>query len=127
MHLAVEILHQPFGPVDQLRPAHATVAQHLANLHTATLNEVRPLRARLAGKLPRLMRLAARSNDNKESVMGCEHLVLDFVRDHTGVRHLHSKSVATGRRPNYPWAPFGSWLILFILIGILGIGSVWLP
>jgi len=22
----------------------------------------------------------------------------------------------------YPWAPFGSWLILFILIGILGIG-----
>ena len=21
----------------------------------------------------------------------------------------------------YPWAPFGSWLILFILIGILGI------
>ena len=24
--------------------------------------------------------------------------------------------------PAYPWAPFGSWLILFILIGILGIG-----
>jgi hypothetical protein len=23
--------------------------------------------------------------------------------------------------PNYAWAPFGSWLILFILIGILGI------
>jgi hypothetical protein len=22
---------------------------------------------------------------------------------------------------SYPWAPFGSWLILFILIGILGI------
>jgi hypothetical protein len=22
---------------------------------------------------------------------------------------------------NYPWAPFGSWLILFILVGILGI------
>lgn len=21
----------------------------------------------------------------------------------------------------YPWAPFGSWLILFILVGILGI------
>ena len=24
--------------------------------------------------------------------------------------------------PNYPWAPFGSWLITFILIGILGWG-----
>jgi len=24
--------------------------------------------------------------------------------------------------PAYPWAPFGSWLILFILIGILGWG-----
>jgi hypothetical protein len=24
-------------------------------------------------------------------------------------------------QPAYPWAPFGSWLILFILIGILGI------
>lgn len=24
--------------------------------------------------------------------------------------------------PAYPWAPFGSWLIMFILIGILGIG-----
>ena len=24
--------------------------------------------------------------------------------------------------PSYPWAPFGSWLILFILIGILGVG-----
>ena len=26
------------------------------------------------------------------------------------------------RTQQYPWAPFGSWLILFILIGILGIG-----
>jgi uncharacterized membrane protein YuzA (DUF378 family) len=25
------------------------------------------------------------------------------------------------RATAYPWAPFGSWLILFILIGILGI------
>jgi hypothetical protein len=24
--------------------------------------------------------------------------------------------------PSYPWAPFGSWLILFVLIGILGWG-----
>jgi len=24
--------------------------------------------------------------------------------------------------PSYPWAPFGSWLILFILIGIVGWG-----
>jgi hypothetical protein len=24
--------------------------------------------------------------------------------------------------PNYAWAPFGSWLVMFILIGILGIG-----
>ena len=24
-------------------------------------------------------------------------------------------------QPAYPWAPFGSWLILFILIGILGL------
>ena len=24
--------------------------------------------------------------------------------------------------PAYPWAPFGSWIILFILIGILGWG-----
>jgi hypothetical protein len=23
---------------------------------------------------------------------------------------------------NYPWGPFGSWLIMFILIGILGWG-----
>ena len=27
-----------------------------------------------------------------------------------------------GTQPAYPWAPFGSWLILFILIGILGWG-----
>jgi len=26
-----------------------------------------------------------------------------------------------GASPGYPWAPFGSWLILFILIGILGV------
>ena len=26
------------------------------------------------------------------------------------------------RQQTYPWAPFGSWLILFVLIGILGIG-----
>jgi hypothetical protein len=25
------------------------------------------------------------------------------------------------RTTSYPWAPFGSWLILFVLIGILGI------
>jgi hypothetical protein len=25
------------------------------------------------------------------------------------------------RPQQYPWAPFGSWLILFILVGILGI------
>ena len=25
------------------------------------------------------------------------------------------------RPEGYPWAPFGSWLILFILIGILGL------
>lgn len=25
-------------------------------------------------------------------------------------------------RPAQTWAPFGSWLILFILVGILGIG-----
>jgi len=23
---------------------------------------------------------------------------------------------------DYPWAPFGSWLVLFVLVGILGIG-----
>ena len=25
------------------------------------------------------------------------------------------------RPANYPWAPFGSWLVLFILIGLLGL------
>ena len=31
------------------------------------------------------------------------------------------------RTQQYPWAPFGSWLILFILIGILGIGVFGTP
>jgi hypothetical protein len=58
------------------------------------------------------------TNEQKEKSDGRKHLVLVDLRHHAFIRSL---GMNPWRPAGASWAPFGGWMILFILIGILGL------